>query len=142
MNSDNPASLPAERSVLGAMIEDESLRAEVLASGIIRAEDFFLSDHRRIFQTIEALRAQGSPVDFISVAESLGNRQDDYAIIANLAHGVLLHEEHILLHARIVRRKAQLRALLKVSEWIMKTIDETSDPGPITAEIRKMLDAS
>jgi len=52
----NPANLPAERSALGALIEDDSLLAEVLASGI-RAEDFFLSDHRLFFSTIETLRA-------------------------------------------------------------------------------------
>jgi len=75
------------------------------------------------------------------VAESLGNRCDDYAIIADLARGAVLQKDHILHHVRIVCRKARLRALLRISEWIAETIDETSDPGPITAEIRKMLDA-
>ena len=137
----NPANLEAERSILGALIfDDDSYLEEVLASGL-RAEDFFLSDHCRIFQTIESLRAQKWPVDFLTVAEALGNRSEDFAVLSDLIQGVVLHRDHILYHVRIVRRKAHLRALLRISEWITSSIDETSDPEPITAEIRKMLDA-
>jgi replicative DNA helicase len=136
----NPVSLPAECSVLGALIEDDSFVPVVFALGL-RCEDFFLSDHRRIWQAIEVLHARNAPVDFVSVAEQLGNRDEDYAAIADLMYGVVLHEDHIVHHARIVRKNARLRTLLRIGEWISKAVAETADPDLIAAQIRNMLDA-
>jgi replicative DNA helicase len=136
----NPSNLPAEQCVLGAMIEDDSFVPEVLASGL-RAEDFFISDHRRIFHAVERLRERQAPVDYVSVAEQLGNRAEDYAVIGGLVHGVVLHEDHILHHAAIVRRKARLRGLLKIGEWLSEAVSETADPESIISQAREMLDS-
>jgi replicative DNA helicase len=135
----NPASLPAERSVLGALIEDDSFVPEVIASGL-RCEHFFLSDHRRIFRAIELLHTRNAPVDYVSVAEQLGNRNEDFAAIADMIHGVVLHKGHILHHVKIIRQKARLRTLLRIGEWILKAVGETSDPDLIVAQIRNILD--
>jgi replicative DNA helicase len=134
-----PANLPAERCVLGALIEDDSLVPDVLALGL-RTQDFLLSDHRRIFRAIEMLRAKNAPVDYVSVTEQLGTRNEDYALIADLMHGVVLYEDHVLHHAAIVRRKARLRALLKIGEWISVAVTETADPDLVISQIRNMLD--
>jgi len=136
----NPANLAAERSVLGALIDDDSFVPKVFASGL-RCEDFFLSAHRRIFRAIELLHTRKAPVDHVSVAEQLGNRNEDYAAIADMVYGVVLHEDHILHHVRIILRKSRLRRLLEIGEWILTAVNETSDPDSITLQIRDMLDA-
>ncbi|HKF02647.1 MAG TPA: DnaB-like helicase N-terminal domain-containing protein [Candidatus Sulfotelmatobacter sp.] len=136
----NPANLPAERCVLGAIIEDDSLWDEVIASGLCRRH-LFLDDHRHVFGAIERLKARNAPVDYISVAEELGNRAQDYVLIASLVHGVVVQEDHVRHHAAIVRKKSCLRALLKMGEWITTSVTETSDPDLLTKQIRSMLDA-
>jgi replicative DNA helicase len=135
----NPSNLSAERCVLGALIEDDSLVPAVIDTGL-QVQDFFLSDHRRVFQVIEMLQVCKVPVDYVSVAEQLGNSQDDYVLIASLVHGVVLHEDHVLHHAAIIRRKARLRALLVIGEWISSAVTESADPDALIAQIRNMLD--
>ncbi|MFL6304213.1 MAG: DnaB-like helicase N-terminal domain-containing protein, partial [Candidatus Sulfotelmatobacter sp.] len=119
-----PVNLPAERCVLGALIEDDSFVPAVMDSGL-RVQDFSLSDHRRVFQAIETLQARKVPVDYVSVAEQLGNTVDDYVLIGDLVYGVVLHEDHILHHAAIVHKKARLRELLILGEWISQAVTET-----------------
>ncbi len=132
-----PTNLAAERVVLGALIEDDGLLPEVLDVGL-SAEDFLLSDHQRVFRAVLALREKHCPVDYITVAEELGNQNADYVLIASLVHGVVVHENHVLHHVQIVRRKARLRALLKLGEWISTAVTEGSEPDQVVAEIARM----
>jgi hypothetical protein len=82
----NPINASAERSVLGALIEDDTLVPEVIAAGL-RTEHFALSDHRRVFGAILALRLRKAPVDYVLVAEQMGNRHEDYILLAGLIQG-------------------------------------------------------
>ena len=136
----NPSNLSAERCVLGALIEDAALLPELLASGL-RIQHFYLSDHRRVFDAIQRLTERAVPIDYVSVAEQLGNRQDDYICIAGLVHGVVLNDQHVLHHASIVRRKSHLRALLRIGDWITGAVTETADPSALATQIRNMLEA-
>lgn len=129
-----PTNLPAERVVLGVLIEEDELLPEVLATGL-RADDFVLSDHQRIFRAMLALREKNCPVEYITVAEKLGNRQEDYVVIASLVHGVVIHDDHLFHHVAIVRRKSRLRSLLKLAEWISESVNETTDPDSLIEQI-------
>ena len=135
-----PVSMPAERSVLGALIEDDGLLAEVLEAGL-RIDDFSLSEHRRVFESILMLRRRNSPVDYVLVAEQLGNRQTDYVLVASLIDGVVVHEDHVLHHVAIIRKKAKLRALLRIADWLTRVVDETADPDALIAETLGKLEA-
>lgn len=135
----SPANLPAERAVLGALIEDDGLVPEVLDAGLL-VDDFLLSDHQRIFLAIVSLSGKHCPVDYVTVAEHLGNRSEDYALIGGLIQGVVLHQDHVLHHVAIVRRKAKLRTLLKLGEWILGAVLESSDPGLLAEEISNRLE--
>ena len=135
----NPANVAAERCVLGAVIEDESLWRKLTDSGL-RSQHFYLSDHRRVFGAIDRLKGRSMPVDYISVAEELGNLGGDYVLIASLVHGVVVQENHVLHHAAIIRKKSRLRSLLKIGEWIQKAVTEIAEPDSLTAQIRNMLD--
>jgi replicative DNA helicase len=133
-NQSVPINLAAEQTVLGALIENDRLLTEVISDGL-RCEHFALSDHRRIFEAIVTLQGRHEPIDYITVAEQLGNRQEDYVLIGSLVHGVVFDdEEHVLHHATIVRRKWRLRALLKIAEWLTASINETADPESLSAQ--------
>lgn len=134
-----PVNLSAERCVLGAVIEDDSFLPDLIGLGL-QASDFFVGDHRRIFEAIAALHANKVPIDYVTVVEHLGNTQDGYVLIAGLIQGVVLHQGHILHHAAIVRKKARLRRLLKLAEWIGQAVTETADPDLLVAEIRDCLE--
>src|SRR5438874_11809705 len=92
-----PINLPAERSVLGALIEDDSLLPEVIGTGL-RSQDFALSDHRRVFDAMLELWQQKKPVDYVTVAEQLGNHQEHYVLVGSLIQGVIVHPDHVLHH--------------------------------------------
>jgi|SRR5579864_66028 len=136
----NPINLPAERSVLGALIEDDSLLPEVVSVGL-RPEHFALSDHRSVFNAMLALRSRLTPIDYVTVAEELGNRQEHYVLVGSLIQGVIVHPEHVLHHVAIVQKKARLRALLGLAEWIMRVVDDAADPDALIEQAIAKLDA-
>lgn len=136
----NPVNLPAERSVLGALIEDDSLKADVLGAGL-RSTDFALSDHRQVFDAMLSLWQEKRPVDYVTVAEQLGNRQEHYVLVGSLIQGIIVHSDHVTAHAHIVQQKARLRALLRLAEWITRVVDDTSDPDALIEEAIGKLEA-
>jgi replicative DNA helicase len=135
-----PANLTAERCVLGAIIEDETLWPRLAELGLC-SQDFFLSDHRRIFEALQLLKLRNVPIDFVTVAEELGNSQHDYVLIGSLIHGVVLNEDHVLYHAAIVRKKARVRAVLKIGAWLTEVATESADPDRLIAEATAKLEA-
>ena len=68
-----PHDLPAEESLLGAML----LSRDAIASAVerCRAEDFYRPAHGHIFEAVCSLYAQGEPADPVTVADEL-NRAD------------------------------------------------------------------
>ncbi len=109
-----PHNLEAEQSVLGAMFLDR--QALVLASELLRPEDFYSEAHRRVFQAALAVFERGAPVDLVTVAEEL-RRHDAFEAVGGLSYLTELaafvptaaHVEH---YARIVRDRALLRSLI------------------------------
>jgi len=136
-----PVSLPAERSVLGALVESPEIYAEALAEGL-RVDDFFLSGHRRIFETMVSLSKAGIPVDYVTLMERLGDSDTVAALLCDLAGGVVLVSSHILHHVRILKKKSRLRSLLNLSEWLQQAASHPSaDPVEIQREVRSRLEA-
>ena len=64
-----PQSLDSEQAVLGAAMISRDAVATLLSQ--VRAIDFYLDAHRRIYEAIEGLRGKGSPVDVLTVPEML-----------------------------------------------------------------------
>lgn len=81
-----------EGAVLGACLLERSAQAVVLKS--LRAEMFYLTAHRVVFEAINALYARGAAVDMLTVTEELRalGRLDDAGgpfAVAKLAAGWL-----------------------------------------------------
>src|SRR5690606_28456679 len=67
-----PQNIDAEKSTLGSMLLEKD--AIFAAQEILKPEDFYREAHRHIFQAIAALSGRGEPVDLVTVAEELRQR--------------------------------------------------------------------
>ena len=67
-----PNSVEAERSVLGAMLQDDN--AVEQACERLQSEDFYQPQHREIFDAMRKLHMEQSPVDIITVDTELSRR--------------------------------------------------------------------
>ena len=63
-----PASVDAERSILGAILLDNQAYYE---ADIITCNDFALDSHQRLFAAIARLMEDGHAVDIVTLAEDL-----------------------------------------------------------------------
>ncbi|MGI5853495.1 MAG: replicative DNA helicase, partial [Bacillota bacterium] len=112
-----PQNIDAEKSTLGSMLLEKD--AIFAAQEILKPEDFYREAHRHIFQAIAALSGRGEPVDLVTVAEELRQRNlleqvGGASYLASLANCVptAANVEH---YAKIVEEKSILRALISAS---------------------------
>jgi replicative DNA helicase len=109
-----PASLDAERSILGAILLDNDIYPQ--AAEALRPDDFSLDSHRRIFARITDLSESGRPIDLVTLTEELGRRKEVEAVggvayLSALTDG-LPQRENIEHYVKIVKDKALLRGLI------------------------------
>src|SRR5260221_4165925 len=64
-----PQSREAQRCVLGSMLRENAVIADVVQ--IIRQENFYFDAHQKIFQAIVEIYDSGHPVDLIILADKL-----------------------------------------------------------------------
>ena len=124
-----PVSMEAERSILGAILLDNSLYDQ--AAEHLTPDDFSLDAHRRIYSRMRDLQESGRPVDMITLVEELDRRKEVEAIggvayLSSLIDGV--PERPTIEHyVRIVRNKALLRGLINVAQNAIAEAIEHSD---------------
>jgi replicative DNA helicase len=112
-----PASIDAERSILGAVLLDNAHYNEA-AEKQLRSDDFALDSHRRIFARMADMVDQGRAIDIVTLAEELSKRKEIEAVggvayLASLTEGLprrISIEEYV----RIVRDKSQLRQMIGI----------------------------
>ena len=124
-----PASLDAERSILGAILLDNDVYPQAAES--LRADDFSLDSHRRIYGRMVDLNDTGRPIDIITLTEELGRRKEvesvgGVAYISSLTEG-LPRRENIEHYVKIVKDKALLRGLIHASSGAIAHALEQSD---------------
>jgi hypothetical protein len=106
-----PANVDAERAILGGILLDP--HAYEQATERLRAQDFVLDSHRRIFGRMEDLAKAGSAIDTITLLEELSRRGETEAIggvayITSLTDG-LPRRPSIHQYVKIVRDYAGKR---------------------------------
>lgn len=116
-----PTDLEAEFAVLGAILLDPGAIARVLDQLV--PEDFYREGHRSIYRAARALFGEGRAIDNVAVAEALSTAgalesAGGRARLAELQESVptAANIEH---HARIVRDKAEKRALIEAGQRSM-----------------------
>lgn len=118
-----PHSVEAEQSVIGSMLMDKE--AIVVASEIVRAEDFYQSQYSIMFESMVELFNEGQPVDLVT----LQNRLKEKAVPPEISSldfvGELIASvptsANVKYYAEIVYEKSILRKLIKVNEDIANT---------------------
>ena len=125
-----PASIDAERSILGAVLLDNHAFNE--AAERLTQEDFALDQHRRIFMRMAELIDAGRAVDIVTLAEELARRKEVEAVggvayLASLTENLprrISIEEYV----RIVKDKSLLRQLISVcSSAITRAADQSEE---------------
>src|SRR5579872_3999389 len=109
-----PASIDAEKAILGAVLISPEAYDSASAAGL-RSGDMHFDSHRRIYSALEDMREAGQAVDIITLAEELRQRKQldaigGYAYLASLSDGVP-NRPSIHAYAKTVREKAKLRRL-------------------------------
>jgi replicative DNA helicase len=115
-----PHSAEAEQSVIGSMIMDKD--AIIAASELLTGEDFYDQQNRILFETMVELFNESKPVDLITLQNRLKERDVPQQIsslefIRDLVASVPT-SANIKYYAQIVKDKAVLRKLIKVTEEI------------------------
>ncbi len=124
-----PHNLDAERSVLGAILLDN--HALNTAVEKLRAEDFFLDQHRRVFQQMIALGETQQAIDLVTLTDRLHRSGEleasgGAAYLAQLVDGVP-HVTNVDHYARIVKEKALLRSLIHQTHAIQQQALEAEE---------------
>jgi replicative DNA helicase len=126
-----PANVEAERSILGAILLDNLAYNE--AAEHLKAEDFSLDSHRRIFTRMVDLSESSRPIDMITLVEELDRRKEleaigDVGYISGLVDGVP-DRPSIEHYIKIVRDKALLRGLIHAASAAIARASEQGDPA-------------
>ncbi|HZR27381.1 MAG TPA: replicative DNA helicase [Terriglobales bacterium] len=129
-----PASLDAERSILGAVLLDNDILPQAAES--LRADDFSLDSHRRIYMRMLELNETGRPIDIITLTEELSRKKEvesvgGVAYLSSLTEG-LPRRENIEHYVKIVKDKALLRGLIHAAQ---SAISHALDQSDTTEEI-------
>ena len=116
-----PHSLEAERAVLGSiLLEPDSLPKAV---ELLKSSDFYKEGHRKIFTCMLALFDRSEPVDLLTLREELRRRGELDEVGGDAALATMVEEAataaHLLTYAGIVREKALLRELIRISTEII-----------------------
>jgi len=115
-----PNSIEAEQSVIGSMMMDRT--AIITASETLTAEDFYHKQYGVLFESILELFNQNKPVDPITLQDKL-KEKDLPPEIRSLEYIIDLvaavpTSANVRYYANIVKEKAMLRRMIKVTENI------------------------
>lgn len=139
-----PHNLEAERSILGAILLDNDALGRVTVK--LRPEDFFLAQHRRIFQSMIEMRERNQGIDLVTLTDELDRsthleNAGGIAYLSQLADGLprVTNVEH---YASIVKRKAVRRAAAFFAQALEARALEDGDLDETLILARAMKDLS
>ncbi len=126
-----PQATDTEAAVIGAMLMEKE-QQDVVFGLISKPEVFYHEAHRVVYEAMQHLYLNGSPVDALTVMEELRRRGNldiagGPAALTDLSMGVI-SSAHVEVHARIVLEKHMSRELIRVgSEAVGMAYEDTTD---------------
>ena len=141
MNRQPPQSLEAEQSVLGSILIDSRCMADIV--GILKPEDFFMTQNREIYETLYTMFNFSETIDPVTVLEKLGQLgyKDDKTVkyLQELME-ITPTAANAVRYANIVKDKAMLRGLADASSDIAELVyDQVGTPAEILESAEKKI---
>jgi replicative DNA helicase len=118
-----PHYLVAEKTLLGVVLLNNAALVGALEKGLT-ADDFFLPEHRNVFEAMMRLDEERKPIDAVTLTEHLHRSgkleaSGGPAYISQLADGIP-HAMNVEHYTQIIREKAVLRGLIHAAEAIQE----------------------
>ena len=141
-DNERPASVHAEMTILGGMLVDSV--AIVDASMLLKADDFSLDSHRKIYGAMLVMSEAGHAVDIVTVSEQLRTKKEldsvgGVAYLASLSEG-LPRKLSIESYVRIVRDKSLMRQLLTVCDMgMIEAYDQSREALDVLNQVTSRL---
>lgn len=125
-----PNSVEAERSVLGAMLQD--VNAVMQAAEVLTPEDFYQPQHREIFDSMLKLFREQSPVDLITTDAELA-RRGTLEGVGSTSYLIELSQyvpttANVKAYISLVAEKSTLRRLITASQEISQECYSQQNP--------------
>ena len=141
LNRQPPQSLEAEQSVLGSILIDSRCMADIV--GILKPEDFFMTQNREIYETLYTMFNFSETIDPVTVLEKLGQLgyKDDKTVkyLQELME-ITPTAANAVRYANIVKDKAMLRGLADASSDIAELVyDQVGTPAEILESAEKKI---
>jgi len=125
-----PHYLIAEKSLLGVVLLNNAALVTAIEKGL-RVEDFFLAEHKLVFEAMLRLDEERTPIDTVTLADDLIRHgkldaSGGHAYISQLPDGIprVMNVEH---YAKIIKDKALLRDLINAAELIQERAFDASE---------------
>ncbi|GAC1419563.1 MAG: replicative DNA helicase [Acidobacteriaceae bacterium] len=144
-----PASVHTEIVILGAMLLDSIAISDATAK--LRAEDFSLDSHQRLYRAMVDLMSVGHAVDITTVRAELERRREldsigGAAYLFHLTEGIP-HHINIESYVRIVKDKSLLRQLMGIfHDATIRSGDQSEDAisvlGDVEAQLANVADSA
>lgn len=115
-----PHNLEAEKSVIGSMFMDRE--AALTVSEMLTADDFYQKQYGIIFESMVELYNENKPIDLVTLQDKLNEKDlpPEYSSVEFIRELVIAvpTSANVKHYAQIVKEKAVLRKLIKITESI------------------------
>ena len=110
-----PCSIEAEQYVLGAIIFDNDCMPDVMEK--LKVDDFYLEQHKRIYESMIHISNRGEPVDLITLKSETESVFDSIGGMEYLTQITLMVSTtaNLKYHVQIILDKSILRKLIRLS---------------------------
>lgn len=137
-----PSSIHIEVAILGAMLLDGIAIND--ATGVLKADDFSLDSHQRVYRCIIDLMGVGRGIDSLTVQEELTRRREldsigGPAYLAFLTEGIP-RNFNIESYVRIVKDKSLLRQLMAIfHDGEVRASDQSEEAITVLSDVEARL---
>ena len=137
-----PSSVHTEVAILGAMLLDGVAISDATAK--LKAEDFSLDSHQRIYRAMIELMAKGHGIDYLTVQEELTRKREldsvgGSAYLAYLTEGIPRNFS-IESYVQIVKDKSLLRQLMGIfHDGGIRAADQSEDAITVLGDVEAQL---
>jgi DNA-binding Lrp family transcriptional regulator len=131
-----PNAIEAEEALLGSILLDPAALSDARS---LSPDDFYRLDHQTIFARIRELEAEGTPVDYLTLAARLDRRGELNSIGGQFRLLELVNtvptSTHAPYYADLVKKAADGRKVVQVATVLAQVGYYSSDPAQAAAQL-------